>query len=207
MIKFNEVTWYSKLCALLLFLVVFPALTFYIGMRYQEVISYNETELIPVSNWNIFVSNDSSIDGQKFSFSYPDYVKVEEVGGFDQVSVVVSWPQQNPTTSDTFIVFRPNYGGYGPEINDEILSTATEETLSGLSVKKVITDINTIYFLEESPVVTFNSLKGQPLTIANIEKLKPTQIEIWESDVALPNMVIRTQVAKDILETFKFIDN
>ncbi len=35
-IKFNEVTWYSKLGAVVLFLLVVPVLTFYIGMKYQE---------------------------------------------------------------------------------------------------------------------------------------------------------------------------
>jgi hypothetical protein len=35
MIKFNEVTWYSKLAAIIFFLGALPALTFYIGMQYQ----------------------------------------------------------------------------------------------------------------------------------------------------------------------------
>ena len=35
MIKFNEVTWYSKLAAVILFLLVIPTLTFYIGTQYQ----------------------------------------------------------------------------------------------------------------------------------------------------------------------------
>lgn len=34
--KFNEVTWYSKLAAVILFVGALPALTFYIGVRYQE---------------------------------------------------------------------------------------------------------------------------------------------------------------------------
>lgn len=34
--KFNEVTWYSKLAAVVLFVGALPALTFYIGVRYQE---------------------------------------------------------------------------------------------------------------------------------------------------------------------------
>lgn len=36
MIKFNQVTWYSKLAAIIFFIGVIPALTFYIGMKYQE---------------------------------------------------------------------------------------------------------------------------------------------------------------------------
>jgi hypothetical protein len=36
-IKWNEVTWYSKLGAIVLFVGVIPALSFYIGMQYQAV--------------------------------------------------------------------------------------------------------------------------------------------------------------------------
>lgn len=39
MITFTEVTWYSKLAAVIFFIGVLPVLTFYIGMKYQEVIS------------------------------------------------------------------------------------------------------------------------------------------------------------------------
>lgn len=38
-IEFNKVTWYSKLGAVILFLLVVPILTFYIGMKYQETVS------------------------------------------------------------------------------------------------------------------------------------------------------------------------
>ena len=40
-IEFNKVTWYSKLLALVLFLVVIPWLAFYIGEQYQIVKSQN----------------------------------------------------------------------------------------------------------------------------------------------------------------------
>jgi len=35
--KWNELTWYSKLAAGIFFLGIFPALAFYIGTQYQEV--------------------------------------------------------------------------------------------------------------------------------------------------------------------------
>ena len=35
--KFNEVTWYSKLAAAIFFLIIYPALVFYIGTQYQTV--------------------------------------------------------------------------------------------------------------------------------------------------------------------------
>ncbi len=46
MIKWNEVTWYSRLGAIILFIGVVPALCFYIGTRYQhqkEVLVINST--------------------------------------------------------------------------------------------------------------------------------------------------------------------
>jgi hypothetical protein len=38
MIKWNEVTWYSRLGALILFLAVIPALSFYIGTQYELIV-------------------------------------------------------------------------------------------------------------------------------------------------------------------------
>jgi|GEM_PF-1886885 len=42
MIIFNKVTWYSKLAALILFILIVPALTFYIGVQYQKTIDVQE---------------------------------------------------------------------------------------------------------------------------------------------------------------------
>ena len=39
MIKFNQVTWYSKLAAAILFILVLPILTFYIGIQYQATMT------------------------------------------------------------------------------------------------------------------------------------------------------------------------
>jgi hypothetical protein len=38
MIKWNKVTWYSRLLALILFLLVIPVLTFYIGTQYEKTV-------------------------------------------------------------------------------------------------------------------------------------------------------------------------
>jgi hypothetical protein len=40
-IKWNEVTWYSKLAAIIVFLLFLPILTFYIGTQYQKTIDQN----------------------------------------------------------------------------------------------------------------------------------------------------------------------
>jgi hypothetical protein len=39
MIKWNEITWYSRLGAIILFLGVVPALSFYIGIQYESILS------------------------------------------------------------------------------------------------------------------------------------------------------------------------
>jgi hypothetical protein len=49
MIKWNEVTWYSKLAAIIFFVGIFPALSFYIGVEYEktEQTLNQATALIP----------------------------------------------------------------------------------------------------------------------------------------------------------------
>ena len=37
-IKWNKYTWYSKLGALILFILVIPVISFYIGMQYQSTV-------------------------------------------------------------------------------------------------------------------------------------------------------------------------
>jgi len=64
-IKWNEVTWYSKLGAVILFILVVPVLTFYIGRKYQETITIiNTTPVVGESP----VPKTTQI---KFSFSDP----------------------------------------------------------------------------------------------------------------------------------------
>jgi hypothetical protein len=48
MIKWNEVTWYSRLGALILFIGIVPALSFYIGNQYARTITLNT--ISPVLN-------------------------------------------------------------------------------------------------------------------------------------------------------------
>ncbi len=50
MIKWNEVTWYSKLLAIIFFIGVLPMLSFYVGNKYGEVKEQmNQPSVIPVS--------------------------------------------------------------------------------------------------------------------------------------------------------------
>jgi hypothetical protein len=38
-IKWNEYTWYSKTLAVIFFIAVLPAWTFYLGMYYQDTVN------------------------------------------------------------------------------------------------------------------------------------------------------------------------
>ncbi len=52
-IEFNKVTWYSKWGALILFLIVLPVLTFYIGREYQKTVYV-------VENNSIYIAEETS---------------------------------------------------------------------------------------------------------------------------------------------------
>lgn len=63
MIKFNEVTWYSKLAAIIFFIAIVPILAFYIGARYQEVKDINKV-MIQMQN-NTLVDNKNEVDSKE----------------------------------------------------------------------------------------------------------------------------------------------
>jgi hypothetical protein len=88
MIKFNEVTWYSKLIAIIFFIGVFPALCFYIGNRYGEVKelyqaipneSYSKAEnnSVNMSDWKTYKSD---LYGYEIKLP-PGYEVVKDVVG------------------------------------------------------------------------------------------------------------------------------
>jgi hypothetical protein len=73
-IKWNEVTWYSKLGAIILFLAVVPTLCFYIGMQYeltqQSIVNrpvlQNQTTPSTASSTKIYSNTQFGFD-----FTYP----------------------------------------------------------------------------------------------------------------------------------------
>jgi hypothetical protein len=69
MIKFNEVTWYSKFAAVIFFLGVLPAWTFYIGTQYEKTKSIDN--LVQVQS-GLEINEDSEISGalQGYYYSY-----------------------------------------------------------------------------------------------------------------------------------------
>jgi len=96
-IKFNEVTWYSKLAAVVLFIFIIPALTFYIGKEYQKTNdvlasipkyqpqdnSTNGTDKDGMEDEHAFLQADYNFDG------YPDRLQMLDCGATGNCSYEV----------------------------------------------------------------------------------------------------------------------
>jgi hypothetical protein len=95
MIEFNKVTWYSKLAAVIIFLLVIPMITFHIGREYQKTISVLETASatdVPLSSVDMggqpvsgYVTYTNPV--YKFSFSYPKSWIMTESADKTQVTI------------------------------------------------------------------------------------------------------------------------
>ncbi|HZS42898.1 MAG TPA: IPT/TIG domain-containing protein [Candidatus Paceibacterota bacterium] len=105
MIKWNEYTWYSRLAALIVFILLLPILTFYLGVQYQktaDVLSLSANAPLPAGNY----SNS---------------------GGSIPVTIVTS-----TTTSTTTVITttsKPQINSLNPSSG----SAGTEVTISGLN--------------------------------------------------------------------------
>jgi hypothetical protein len=73
-IKFNEITWYSKLAAIVLFIGILPSLCFYMGMRYGEFKSEMSVTSMVATNTSpsLLVSEDTEIEYFFDEFAPPD---------------------------------------------------------------------------------------------------------------------------------------
>ena len=70
MIKFNEVTWYSKLASVIVCLGLLPILIFYIGVEYEKAKTVNETTY-PIELLSTAAHSDKKIfSDDKISFTY-----------------------------------------------------------------------------------------------------------------------------------------
>ena len=79
--KFNEVTWYSKLSALIFFLGFFPALTFYIGTQYQEVKMLEKVSGVLAPQEELFDTERyaARVDRVNVIFAHQNYTKYQLV--------------------------------------------------------------------------------------------------------------------------------
>lgn len=90
MIRFNEVTWYSKLGAAILLFGVLPSLSFYIGMRYEQT----QQSLEPIE----MIEMDREAYGKHkelfFSWSYQSF----EEGEFPYTTISLTGRASDGTT-------------------------------------------------------------------------------------------------------------
>ncbi|MFA6601633.1 MAG: hypothetical protein WCT02_02110 [Candidatus Paceibacterota bacterium] len=112
-IEWNKVTWYSKLGALILFVIVVPFLTFYIGREYERIFAFSkaiiplfannkavqseEAPFVPRATIPVY-SNDEVIQSQKSKFTVG--LNIEGIDPYDiAYAPVPQLDAQTPTTS------------------------------------------------------------------------------------------------------------
>ena len=105
-IKWNEVTWYSKLLSIIFFIGVLPVLTFYIGVRYEKTEEILDDQALFLSQGNVLprpvkVTEKATrlltykVDEYGFSFDYPSNLATKVV----QPVKGESWPEIGTVTT------------------------------------------------------------------------------------------------------------
>jgi hypothetical protein len=135
MIKFNEVTWYSKLAAVILFLVVIPALTFYIGTQYEQA---REVEA-SVPRLISFAPSTDKVAAASFSAAMSSIRNSVSASSSVKASAYTAKQDLLPTkigqcalTKVARVAYRLQEGENGPYINDS--GSAIEYTNKGYQV-------------------------------------------------------------------------
>lgn len=136
MIKFNEITWYSKLLAAIVILGGFPVLAFYIGVEFQKTISIHVSNVPPVqvqvhipdeskntdinTQWKTYTNETYG-----FTFSYPTSNTVEEIAtptyAYSKYRIISAYSEQSFDSV--------NPGKY-PEIKVDVIPLDSEFTYS-----------------------------------------------------------------------------
>lgn len=83
MIRWNEVTWYSKLAAVIFFIIVLPVWTFYLGIQYEK------TQLILNQGKEIIINSEG------ITFEYPKQLSTTYIH-------TVDWPPQISVATGPF---------------------------------------------------------------------------------------------------------
>lgn len=139
MINFNEVTWYSKLAAIIFFIGVFPVLCFYIGNRYGEVKSLNNVQY-----------SEGLVPARQQPSDCPNGTLVETLNGY----------QCDVSESETAL----NWRTYK---NDQFEFQYPSEY--GTPTYKVFGSSNEVYFDKNSFTVTdrlnYNNQTGKPYSL------------------------------------------
>lgn len=133
--KFNSVTWYSKIIAAILFITL-PFVGFYVGMKYQEATSSPDTDAIVDSgsssdantNWETLVSTDEIILKTKYEGGRLKYTGTVQTPTpchtlKDETKVLESFPEQvQIRVLITYPSLSPNAGICAQVITDQEFS-------------------------------------------------------------------------------------
>lgn len=136
-LKWNEVTWYSKLFALIFFIAIFPTITFCIGREYQKTIDslngYSTEESIrtPIAAAN--TSSGSASEQKSYSGirgTAPEQAIISVMSEDEMVS------QTTPNEDGGFIVFLPpgEYTVSDDTHNEEVKITVTQGSMVSLAL-------------------------------------------------------------------------
>jgi hypothetical protein len=88
-VRWNQVTWYSKLGAIVVFLGVIPALCFYIGMQYQVVIK--ETDISPIASPSVIKNDIRQPQVAETKTRYVDF-STYPLGCTTLAPEIIGWP-------------------------------------------------------------------------------------------------------------------
>lgn len=160
MIKFNEVTWYSKLAAVIFFLGIFPVWTFYIGTVYQNIVNENkvvEQIIYTTHTKGETDTTDSIIPNQPTS--EVGKLKIGEIKKINNVNVTLTSVNQDNRCPVDVQCIRAGDVTVGLHLEDDFQKKDTQ--------------------LVSTEVYDF---KPYSISIENIDPLKSSTVEIDPSD-------------------------
>lgn len=177
-IKFNEVTWYSKLGAIILFILVVPCLTFYIGRQYEATVIVTEGLHTPSDSSLTPHAKQTSVSmtpvGDPLNATYTiDGEQITLVNGLSSQSVAGS-----AGSLETRAFGKPVYGDLNGDGKQDAILFLYQET-SGTGI-----------FFYVAAAVNQNGSYKTTNTIFLGDRVSPMNINIKDGEAAV-NYVVR----------------
>lgn len=173
-IKFNQVTWYSRLCTILFVFGVFPSLIFFIGKRYQETVSvltYAEASAYNLHSTGAYESQayvgvgsmkaERDMAGEWISVQDKDYsMRFKNVNTFYNI-------QKGRVTASGSWLLRNSLGGTeyagvehdGLFLQKNMLTDQGDEMVQYYKVKTLTEDTLVLQYVDRDNTLTFTKKK------------------------------------------------